>query len=448
MNVILIGLNEINFEYVKNYVAQGHLPTIGNLLQSGCLTSTTSEREYELWEPWIQWVTIHTGLPYEQHKVFRLGDIVDHPQIPQIFEILEKKGYTVAAVSPFNAENRLKNSPYFIPDPWTNTPASADKLLSSVFKAIKALVNSNASMKLSIRDLLPLFIAVLIYVPLTRWHHYIKYILQTRKPGIKALVMDSLLSDIFIKKFKSNRPDFSSLFLNAGAHIQHHFMFNSSVYNGKLANPEWYCKNTHDPLLHVLKEYDSTLKRLHRFPNVKIILATGLSQEPHDQITHYWRPKQHKNLMKVLGVSGIAQLEPRMSRDFLLRFENEETAAKAETVLESYLSNIGFEPIFKIDNRVNSLFVELIYCKDIGPNFSIQSTITSITIEDFKDHVAFVAIKNGEHVGTGYILSDSKLSPTDTIPLTEVKKIVEDLVIANKQNQPDSGKKRNLQDRS
>jgi len=35
---------------------------------------TLSEEVYEHIEPWIQWVSVHTGKSYAEHKVFRLGD--------------------------------------------------------------------------------------------------------------------------------------------------------------------------------------------------------------------------------------------------------------------------------------------------------------------------------------------------------------------------------------
>ena len=53
----------------------------------------------------MQWVTIHTGKTFEEHQVFPLGDIVNHPELSQLFEKLENNGLTVGAVSPFNADN-------------------------------------------------------------------------------------------------------------------------------------------------------------------------------------------------------------------------------------------------------------------------------------------------------------------------------------------------------
>ena len=64
---------------------------------------------YEHLEPWIQWVTAHTGLDFAEHGVFRLGDIVAR-DLPQIWEQLEEKGLRVGAICPMNAKHRLKDA--------------------------------------------------------------------------------------------------------------------------------------------------------------------------------------------------------------------------------------------------------------------------------------------------------------------------------------------------
>ena len=104
---------------------------------------THAEAPYENLEPWIQWPSVHTGLTYEEHKIFRLGDIV-HSTAPQLFEILEQHGVCVGAISAMNADNRLKSPAYFIPDPWTKTPTDGSFYSGLLSKAVAQTVNDNA----------------------------------------------------------------------------------------------------------------------------------------------------------------------------------------------------------------------------------------------------------------------------------------------------------------
>src|SRR6267378_5529889 len=126
----LIELNELNFEFVQRYTESGRLPNFNRLLKRCELGTTFSETVYENVEPWIQWVTAHTGKTFDEHRVFRLGGIIG-TDLDQIWEVLERSGVKVGAVSPMNAENRLVAPAFFVPDPWTPTRVSADGITSA-----------------------------------------------------------------------------------------------------------------------------------------------------------------------------------------------------------------------------------------------------------------------------------------------------------------------------
>ena len=71
--LIFIELNEINFDLVKKY-SLNYTFKVFNEDFFKKLKKTKSEDEYNLLEPWIQWVSIHTGLTAREHKIYRLGD--------------------------------------------------------------------------------------------------------------------------------------------------------------------------------------------------------------------------------------------------------------------------------------------------------------------------------------------------------------------------------------
>lgn len=425
---ILLGLNELNFDYIRFYANQGKLPVLKKLLADYELVETTSEKEYQLLEPWIQWVTIHTGKTYEEHQVFRLGDIIERKDLKQLWETFEEKGISVAAISPFNADNRLKSPKFFVPDPWTKTAPSGNWLLKNLSDAVQQTVNDNAQSKLSLTSIFSLLLGMLVYISPLDWFKYLTLAAGIRQPGTKAIILDKLLGDIFIKLWKKHQPTFSSLFLNTGAHVQHHYLFNAKAYNGDFENPEWYCPKGFDPLEKVLVEYDELIGRLLKL-KTKIIIATGLHQKPHKHLTYYWRLKKHEAFLQKIGIKNYSEVLPRMSRDMLVNFNSETAAKKAESIFASYRSLSDEQAIFSIDNRGKSLFVELTYPNDISANFSIISDIAP-KVDNFKNEVAFVAIKNGEHDGIGYLLSNSNQPSTEkVIPLKKVHSFILNTVL-------------------
>ena len=406
---ILLGLNELNFDYIKFYINQGVLPNFKKIFEIQPPIETVSEREYQLLEPWVQWVTIHTGKTFDQHKVFRLGDIVNYPELSQIFEEIETEGLSVGAVSPFNAENRLDNPLYFVPDPWTKTKPTGNWIVKALYQAVHQSVNDNAKSKFNIISLISLGLGMLWYVPLRRWYHYLGAILKGKKPGAKAIILDSFLADIHLALWKKHKPDFSNLFLNSGAHTQHHYLFNSKAYQGDLKNPEWYCPKDYDPLIQILTEYDYQIGNMLKLKDAKLIIATGLHQRPHHHLTYYWRLKNHAKFAEIIGIEDFADISPRMSRDFLVEFKNEVDCITAENLLNSFFASIDDQKIFAVDNRGTTLFVELIYPNDITEDASIYSNVSNFKLESFKSYLAFVAIKNGEHNGIGYLTANFDL---------------------------------------
>jgi hypothetical protein len=428
---ILLGLNELNFDYIKYYIDKGLLPNLKKIFEIQPPIETVSESDYKLLEPWVQWVTVHSGKTYKEHNIFRLGDIVNNRELSQIFEELETEGLSVGAVSPFNAENRLNNPAFFVPDPWTKTNPSGNWVVKALYQAVHQSVNDNAKSELNLKTIFSLGLGLLLYVPMSRWSHYLKTVFNVKKPGAKALILDSLLADVHLTLWKKNKPDFSNLFLNSGAHIQHHYLFNSKAYNGNIKNPEWYCPKGYDPLIHILSEYDKQIEKLLKLKNVKIIVATGLHQQPHENLTFYWRLKEHVKFADMIGIKNFTEILPRMSRDFLVKLNNEKDAVNAEKLLNSFYASNDNIKIFEVDNRGTSLFVEMVYPNDISESDSIYSKESKFKLDNFKSYLAFVAIKNGEHNGIGYLTSNFDLKIEKKINLTNLKSIIKKVALSN-----------------
>ena len=397
--LFLLELNEINFDVVRYYLDKKiYLPGFNKIIKEG-ITTTEAEMEYQNLEPWIQWPSIHTGKTFGEHNVFRLGDFVSSSH-QQFFEKVEKAGFSVGAVSPMNASNKLTAPAYFIPDPWTQTPCDDSYLSRRITEAIVQAVNDNAMSKLTIKTI---FSLVLVFIALVKPSRYIpmaRYAFQAvGKPWRKALFLDMLLYEFHKTLFKRQSPDFSTLFLNAGAHIQHHYFFNSPfVDSPDLNNPSWYVSKDDDPFLEMLKVYDAMLLDLINLPFTEVIIATGLSQKPYEQLKFYYRLKDHRTFLEDLGIvfKGVI---PRMTRDFLIEFDTVEMAALAEKQLAAIVVDNKVRLFEEIDNRGKNIFVVLTYASEITKETIINVTGRNVLLSD---QVIFVAIKNGEHQSKGF----------------------------------------------
>lgn len=401
-----LELNEINFDFVQRYGALGELPNLNRLIDRHGLIETTSESRYEELEPWIQWVTAHTGLSLKEHGVFRLGDIVEH-DLCQIWEWLEERGVRVAATSPMNASNRTRDAAFFLPDPWTQTAVTGSALLKGVIAAAAQAVNENAGSRLSPKAAATLLLAVLRYCGIREYAQLAAYVARAARGGkwALALILDELLTAITISETAAKRPGYVSLFLNGGAHLQHHYMFNSAVYDGPHQNPDWLVAQKDDPILGVYRQYDRLVGRIEAaLPDYRLMIATGLHQNPYPDECYYWRLSDHAKFLAEIGCEDFA-VQPRMSRDFLVEAGSTTNANHIQHVLEAATGDDGVK-LFDVDNRGNSLFVMLTYPKDIPIGFGFS--IDNRHFANLRKHVNFVAIKNGEHNGIGYLVDTAE----------------------------------------
>ena len=255
--LILLCLNEINFDYVSHYLNNNNqLSKLKKILNLN-FHITKSEKDYKLLEPWIQWPSIYTGHCAKEHNLFRLGDCEKFLKHEQIFEHVEKKGFKVDCISPMNAKNRLKNEKsLFIPDPWTQTKPGNSFIQKIINNSFKQLINDSAKGKIKFSSLVVLIYIYIYYVGLSKKFLIFKMAIETlRDKWKKSLIFDVLLSEIALSKIKKSETDFITLFLNAGAHLQHHYLFNSKANKNtnKFKNSDNYINKNTDPFFYSLK---------------------------------------------------------------------------------------------------------------------------------------------------------------------------------------------------
>jgi hypothetical protein len=162
-----------------------------------------------------------------------------------------------------------------------------------------------------------------------------------------------------------------------------------------------------DPVLEIYRLYDRIVaEALALDPSLRVMMATGLHQDPVDEPVFYWRLRDHDAYLRKLGCE-FERVEPRMSRDFLVVCKDAAQAAAAQARLEGVLAPDGLA-MFEVDNRGSSLFATLSYPHDIPAPFAAE--------------VVFVAIKNGRHNGIGYFLdTGARAAPQDEpIPLAQL----------------------------
>jgi hypothetical protein len=404
--LIILQMNEVNFDLLKKYVNAHKLKNFEFFLKNYHFIETTSEKDYNNLEPWIQWVSFYTGKAFKEHGVFYLSDSYDHKTF---FEDLQNRSNLKHfLMCPMNLDiNKLNNSHNIIPDPWSRNEATGGALYKFFFKVISKFVKENAR-KVSFLDCISLSFIILLLSSLKFKINFLKDIfLLKNKKYYKAIILDKLLFDIFITNLKKNKFNIYSVFLNSCAHIQHHYMLNSLYNTNSAKNPSWYIDPQIDPVGDIFLEYDKFLGEIRKFKKFKMLLVTGLSQSPIKKPIFYYNLKNPVSFFNFLDIEKF-KLVKRMSRDYTLIFESNESANLALKKLSSLkLNDSNF---FKIKQKIdtNSLYIEVAYVDEITSNDYLITKDKKIPIFE---EINFLAIKNSIHNEKGYALTDLRNIP-------------------------------------
>lgn len=400
MTVIFIQLNEINFQIVKKYIDSGYkFNFLEKILNES--VNTIEDEEYQNLEPWIQWTTCFTGEPFKNHKIFRLGDglkLKGNNIFTDFSKVLNK---SCGAICPMNISSKDNNFDFFIPDPWSNENTIGGLSLKLISQAINKGVNNNQSKKIDLFNQLKLLIGLTFNLRFTDFKKLLKYFFKINKRSYrKALFLDYILVLLHQNLIKKNKTEFSSIFLNAGAHLQHHYFLSSEVVSNS-SNPNWYLEKEIDPILEALFLYEELLSSYEKL-GYKVIVMTGLQQIPTEKSEFYYRLDNHKFFLNFLGIK-YKDVLPRMTRDFEVLFSSNIQRDFASTALSKIEDKNGEKLFGEIEIRDKSIFCSLTYNKEILKTKRFFFHGIKINIYQW---VNFVAIKNGIHNKKGYFYID------------------------------------------
>ncbi len=146
----------------------------------------------------------------------------------------------------------------------------------------------------------------------------------------------------------------------------------------------------------------------------KFIISTGLTQTPFENPVFYYCLKDHASFFKKLGLH-FSSIDTRMTRDFLVKFASNVERDKFKHEIEKVV--LDESKLFgHIDIRECELFITMDYPKEINKNH-IYNGIRIL------DEVVFVAIKNGEHNGEGFLFVDEDLPKINDIYDNHIKNL-------------------------
>lgn len=404
--LLFLELNEFNFDLLKE-AAQGlnlkHVLRLLSLYRTETFTDDSYASDYL--EPWVQWVSIHTGQPSSQHQIKHLGD-VPHLGCKQLWEELSDMGISSGIWGAMNASrNNAKACRFFLPDPWTKAetafPAELNDLLEPLHYYSQNYTNR------STRKALTYFTSLLFFL---KRHKCLSSLFKQlpRLAGnmlrfkLKSFVFISLFdfisTNLFLSYRKQFQPDFSLIFLNSIAHLQHHHW--TSIHGS------WQLSYGFTYLNRILGEIFESLG-----DDTTLIVTNGLSQENtnEDKPWILYRQNDQKTFLSTLGFN-VARVEPLMTHDALIYFNDPEECQRAKKALEG--ATVEGAPLFLVESYTDAplkLFYRLVFTDEVA-----DDTVFIVEKKSYRllDLFTKIVRRTGKHIPHGTLFCSEKLFPS------------------------------------
>ncbi len=407
--VLFIELNEFNYELLDTASRHLNLKHIQKILAlNATQTHTDDLYESDYLEPWVQWVSLHTGSSSQEHKIKHLGD-VPHLDNEQIWEKLSKEGVTSGIWGAMNASKaQAENCLFFLPDPWTASegayPSELEPLLDLLRYSTKNYLNASHLKLIQKIGRFLLFLTKAGALNSFRKEipNLVKHIKKFKGESFAYIsLFDYLSTLLFLKMKQKYNPHFSSIFLNSLAHMQHH---------------HWKCEDyKSSPRFKYALEYlDRAFKAIldHLQPEDTLIIANALSQKNTNQDKPWilYRQKDQQLFLQEVGLT-FSKVESHMTHDAHLFFKDAEACQKAEKVLKE--ATIEGSPLFDVESYKEDplkLFYKILFTDKVSKE-------AQITV-DGKNHYFFdlfqsIIERTGKHVQTGLMLSNQDCFPKE-----------------------------------
>ncbi|MFB0613893.1 alkaline phosphatase family protein [Aurantiacibacter poecillastricola] len=445
MRTLMLEFNELVPDLLDRFIAAGQLPGFARLREKSIRCITDAQESPPNLEPWIQWVTVHTGLSFDEHRCFNLNDGVSL-KAPRIWDVASKAGKSNWICGSMNTSFDAESfRGYFLPDPWASDaaqhPAGYFEPFSDVVRAFvqehsgkpdvgaakfarfaRFMVGHGLSLQTVSSALTQLASERLTH---TKWR--------------RALILDRLQWDLFRAIHSRETPDFATFFLNSTAHFQH--------FHWREMEPDLFDIKPSDSARGqyssaILAGYQSMDRIVAQAidlmgPDGCVVLCTALSQQPmvafeQDGGRQIFRHRDIGKLTRFAGITETYDYRPLMSQEFQLECHGEAEAREVASRLSALSLPDGSEVMWAVavGSRVEAGCK--VYRDPGGQNVTSGSEGDELPFAEL--FYPLESLRSGMHSPDGifWVHAPGRVAETieDKIPLTDVFPTLLDVIDA------------------
>jgi hypothetical protein len=327
--VLLLEFNEINWAIIDRLIKERgakFLPNFVRLRQQGAWALQSAVERPPLLDPWITWVTLHTGVSPAVHGASVLGQEAETITAKRTWQYVAEAGRSVGVFGSISAYPPMPLRGFMVPGPF----APSDDTFPESLRPVQAINrrytqahNKTAkapgpfeSLRIGAQLLsLGLRPSTCLRVAAQLVRERISPHMRWRRVSLQPL----LNFDFFAKLYRQERPDFATWHSNHAAHYMHHYWraWDDSKFKTKSPPEERAKYGEAVPFGYAL--CDELLGRAFKLidDQTVLVVASSMGQQPYvsekyDEGKIVVRLKNIEALLDLLGRDGIEEVVPTM----------------------------------------------------------------------------------------------------------------------------------------
>jgi hypothetical protein len=412
----LLEFNELVPRLIDRFIGEGVLPNFARLRRESEIHTTEADEDHPYLEPWIQWITVHSGIPYREHRIHDLGD-GEKLNAPNVWDVVSERGGNVWVCGAMNATYKKPLAGWVLPDPWTvKVPPQPLDELAPYFRFISAHVTDYMSKKVPLGPLDYLrFVAFMVNHGLSA--DTAKMIalqlanerVDKRVTWKRAAILDRMQFDLFRSVYQRINPQLATFFINSTAHYQHVYWRDMEPQHFQI-QPDPAHRLAHEKsILFGYQAMDRLIGETLALagPDTTVVFCTALSQQPCTLYEEkggktFFRARDFSQFLAAVGITAPCRVAPVMSQQFHLDFQAEEAARDAEAKLNA-LELPGRGKVMYVVRKGASVFAGCTIARAVGDDERIEIRGSERTLRFFDLFHAVEFLKSGMHHRDGML---------------------------------------------
>lgn len=404
--MLLIEINEVNRDLLEFATRELRLRNLQKLIDMPASTTFTEDvYDSGYLEPWVQWVSVHTGAPATVHQIMHLGD-VPNLSAKQLWEVLSERGIHTGIWGVMNGDRRgAVACDFFVADPWTFSakpyPAALSALTDLAGYIAKNYLHLSpfAMTKLGFRFLGGLLAHVAPRDLFTAAQIFVSGLVRF---GPKNIVLGAFFEFASAAAFAQARtkykPQLSIGFFNLLAHGQHHYWHDAGRLSAQLA----YSFQVMDRIVGRLLKSE--------LPGEVVLAANALSQKNTNDEPPWilYRPIDPETFLRSMQIPHV-QVEALMTHDAQVLFSTEADREAAAEALQG--ARILDRALFCVERDANNPR-KLFYRLDFAEPVELQTEFTLLGHRyRFLEHFETIVRRTGKHIQDGFVFQSERIAP-------------------------------------